>query len=748
MISNKKILFFLVFFLTTLNINAECDFKTGSFIDELFNPKFINKIEVEVPKSAKFAKNVFKILTYDDFDIKSEYKKRFKANITVTYDFGVCVYQGKVRQNGDLKDHIKFIEGGKPIMSLDVKLANGNVLGAVKFKLLIPETRNGLNEVLGSLVFRQLGFIAPETFEVSVAINGNESKMLFQEDTQKEFLERNSRRENAIFEGDESILWTHQNFKMLDLERMALSRMTNDKWLLKGTSSQAISLTAYKKLQYAYLNAHIYHDQFYGNNDQWLDEFYFYGVNPNRKSSNIFPKYFFALLSMHGEHAIRPHNQKFYFNSFISEFEPIYYDGNLRFERGFDQSPMRGFDLAGSKLAEIVGKKIDEEFLVSIKEKMKSTSLKQFFLDRVESSKGADKFYDNSISNFLFNLEVIYEQLNNTKFPKDKFNETYIPIKEYESLQNKLNFNQKIYVDIKRSTNGIFLKSIEGKKEQVDVNELSELISRSTLKSKRAVFIPLSISNNSIKQLLIKTTNFPGSIYGSSSVEVLEDVKNKIIKIKQNQSDDWVLVSNALIDGWRFVFSGINISNDKNKILGQRLNKYGLTGCLNFYDSTFKHAKIEVISGACEDSLNIVSSRGQIDFIKINNSFADAIDIDFSKIIIDLAMIKNAGNDCLDVSGGEYNLLSFEAKNCSDKGISVGERSLLNASNVFISNANIGVSSKDLSKVLLNKVVIDNVKYCFESSKKKQEFGGSKLQASAISCNGPSLIDEDSLINS
>ena len=740
MIFDKKISFFLAFSLITFNINAECDFKTGNFIDELFNPKFIKKIEVEVPKSARFAKNIFKILTYDDFDIKSEYKKRFKAKITVTYDFGVCFYQGKVRQNGDFKDHIKLIEGGKPIMSLDVKLANGNILGAIKFKLLIPETRNGLNEVLGSLVFRELGFIAPETFEVSVAINGNESKMLFQEDTQKEFLERNSRRENAIFEGDESILWTHQNFKMLDLERMALSRMTNDKWLLKGTSSQAISLTAYKKLQYAYLNAHIYHDQFYGKNDQWLDEFYFYGVNPNRKSSNIFPKYFFALLSMHGEHAIRPHNQKFYFNSFISEFEPIYYDGNLSFERGVD--------LPGSKLAEIVGKKIDKEFLISIEEKMKSESLKTFFLDRVESPKSAEKFYNNSISNFLFNLEVIYDQLNNTQFPKDKFNETYIPIEEYESLQNKLNFNQKIYVEINQSADGIFFKSIEGKQEKVDVNELSELISRSTVKLKRAVFIPTLIPNNSIKQFLIKTTNFPGNIYGSSSVEVLEDVKNKIIKIKQNQSDDWVLVSNALIDGWRFVFSGINISNDKNKILGQRLNKYGLTGCLNFYDSTFKHAKIEVISGACEDSLNIVSSRGQIDFIKINNSFADAIDIDFSKIIIDLAMIKNAGNDCFDVSGGEYNLLSFEAKNCGDKGISVGERSLLNASNVFISNANIGVSSKDLSKVLLNKVVIDNVEYCFESSKKKQEFGGSKLQASIISCNGPSLIDEDSLINS
>ena len=30
---------------------------------------------------------------------------------------------------------------------------------------------------------------------------------------------------------------------------------------------------------------------------------------------------------MNGWHALRPHNRKFYFNTFIEKFEPIYYDG-------------------------------------------------------------------------------------------------------------------------------------------------------------------------------------------------------------------------------------------------------------------------------------------------------------------------------------------------------------------------------------------------------------------------------------
>ena len=36
--------------------------------------------------------------------------------------------------------------------------------------------------------------------------------MLFQEKETKELLEKNLRREGPIFEGDESILWTYDNY--------------------------------------------------------------------------------------------------------------------------------------------------------------------------------------------------------------------------------------------------------------------------------------------------------------------------------------------------------------------------------------------------------------------------------------------------------------------------------------------------------------------------------------------------------
>ena len=127
---------------------AECNFVTADYIDEMTKSSNILSIDVKIHKSSKFARNVFKIITSksDNGNIPPNLRKKFKADVTVKYKFGNCSYQAIVRQHGDLKDHVKFVDGG-PIQSLDVKLKNGNVLNVTRFKLLIPETRYGKNEI-------------------------------------------------------------------------------------------------------------------------------------------------------------------------------------------------------------------------------------------------------------------------------------------------------------------------------------------------------------------------------------------------------------------------------------------------------------------------------------------------------------------------------------------------------------------------------------------------------------------------
>ena len=327
----RKTLFITLFlqcFLFQRPIYAKCDFETGKYIKELNNPNSIKSIDIKVNNFRKYTINTFNSLLSNKVNrnlIEPQYKKKFKANINVNYEFGICKYKGDVRQTGDFKDHIKVLDNKNYIRSLKVTLEQGNVFNATKFKLFIPETRKGNNEILASVILNNLGIIAPETFEVNTNINNVNSKMIFQEDSQKELLERNLRREGPIFEGDESLMWDvklRSKKSELELETSSLSRLINRNWFLKGENSQFITLYSFLRLQNLFMN--------YGAN------FPNYFLSPNNKLNNEFEDFRFLMLSMNGEHALFPHNRKFFFNSFLDDFEPIYYDGNVDFMKTID----------------------------------------------------------------------------------------------------------------------------------------------------------------------------------------------------------------------------------------------------------------------------------------------------------------------------------------------------------------------------------------------------------------------------
>ncbi|MDC3145266.1 hypothetical protein OA561_01430, partial [bacterium] len=109
--------------------------------------------------------------------------------------------------------------------------------------------------------------------------------------------------------------------------------------------------------------------------------------------------------------------------------------------------------------------------------------------------------------------------------------------------------------------------------------------------------------------------------------------------------------------------------------------------------------------------------------IEILNSFQDAIDFDFSKINVDEIVVKNAGNDCLDISAGEYFIKKLILNGCKDKGVSVGEGSILEITDAQIKNTTMALVSKDSSKLILESGFLNNNKFCAAAYNKKQEFG-------------------------
>ena len=190
-----SISFFFILLFKTNYVFANCDFNTSNYIKELKSSNYIKLITITTSKTKKFDKNFARIITSEGSNIPPYLKKKkFKAIIKVKYDFGNCTYEAKLRQHGDWKNHV-LLNNGRPLRSLDIKMIDGNIINAVKYKLLIPETRFNKHEILGSLILKKLGFIVPETFQVQTNINGDKYLMLFQEKAAKELLERNNKRD-------------------------------------------------------------------------------------------------------------------------------------------------------------------------------------------------------------------------------------------------------------------------------------------------------------------------------------------------------------------------------------------------------------------------------------------------------------------------------------------------------------------------------------------------------------------------
>lgn len=724
-----QIITFCVFLLTSNLGRAECDFIHGNNRHAVMNPQDVREIRITVPKSAKYAENFLKIISTPTQNIPPTLKKKFKANIEVVYGAGSCRFKGSIKQNGDWRDHIDF-KNGTPTRSLNVKLKNGNILGAVKFKLLLPETRNGLNEILGSLIYRQLGYIAPETFLVNTVVNGVDSVMLFQEDAQKELLERSGRREGPIYEGDETLLWSEEG-RETNLDPIALARVVNTNWMFRGDSSISLGLQGLVRLQNGFLSrGSLTSSEMKMRSQQPLT------INGARSKTEL--DYQFTTLIMNGTHGLTYHNRKWYLNSFKDMLEPIYYDGNLNLQKKIQPSTTRTYYFSPT---------YTYPHFALLKSPVFQNELAELFYSRVttDDDKVAD-FFNSSIKILLENASQLQEAVSReTNFQLISELST-LSNKSYIELASELGVDQTI-IEIDTLDPLNLIGAGEMQKTLTD-EELSDLVSSSKLNGKRAILLP---SQNYFKGSEIFTEILPFGSNGpkithSPGITVASEADVRTFRIVQKDPTAWILVQGGRIpDDWNFDFVGAEVSEEFTPS-AQRFNRYGLTGCLNFYDVTFSNNNIFASNGGCEDGLNIVSSRGDLNEIYVSNALADAVDIDFSDLSIGTSRIERAGNDCFDVSGGQYKSGKLIAEQCSDKGLSVGENSEFSLHEFRLKDAVIGVSSKDLSDVSIDRFSGENVMICAEVRQKKQEFGGGRLVIREAFCSGTYEADNTSVL--
>ena len=159
----------------------------GASFSEVSNLNFddLKTLNVKIVQSSEWYKNLANAYyitgPFPYGFIEDKYKDTFFALIKAEFKNFECNFEAEVRISGDWKDHIDI---DKLISSMDVSLSNGNLFGIVKFKLLIPHTRDADNEIFTSSMFSHFGIVSPRTFYTDVNVNGfYEGKFIFQEKT-------------------------------------------------------------------------------------------------------------------------------------------------------------------------------------------------------------------------------------------------------------------------------------------------------------------------------------------------------------------------------------------------------------------------------------------------------------------------------------------------------------------------------------------------------------------------------------
>lgn len=701
-------IFLILYLAISISAHANCN---SDNIDHFLTAKKIKFIDISTNKSKKWTKNYFKAIQSSAKQrgkILKKFKKRYKAKITVLfYNKLSCIFPAKIRIHGDHNDHLDSIP---PVTSLDVHLLKGNINSVIKFKLFIPHTRGSENEIFATALFKELGFLAPKTYNVPALFNGVETTFLYQEKITKEFIESNGLREAPILEGDERYMESNLTNKFV------LTKVVNNKWISKGITSLLISQKALIQLNKTYLN-YLLTNFVYKDPQGLLRPLKANSNNENAISKEI--EFKSIMLAIGAYHGLSADDMRYYYDPIYQSFVPIYYDGDIVNIEAIKLNPNHTpstYEVIGANTALASLKNIDKK---SFQEKLNTLGL-DYDLKKVGSI----------LKNIKVNLESI------ASFSRNKLKK--YPFKPYFSHYKKYNGDGRlVFTTIEKLRIEVCdFKLISCNFETITLKDYSKLLAAKYNDS--YIFVGnkeeymTGINNQEQTEKIQYNIGEKVKLISFGDAKILLDRKNKRAEIYQNHVNDRVLLKGGSLENWSIKFFGIK--NNFGLLNKQRFNQKLLTGCITFLDMKVHNIEVDINGSSCEDGLNLIRVKGSLQNVFVKNVLSDAIDVDFSQLNFKTIKVNYAGNDCLDFSYGQYLIEKALLKDCKDKGISVGEKSKLTLNIGNITKANMGIASKDSSVIKVNDVTNNYVTTCFSAYNKKQEFWGGKIVVKKHNC--------------
>ena len=638
-------------------------------------------------------------------------------------------------------------------------LNNKKILGMSEFKLLPPASRHHMVEWVGHALEYQEGLISLRYFFVDIKINGdNKGIHAVEEHLNKELLENRGAREGIIFKFRNDEVWifnenrirkNKDNQSKIRFLKTILQTLKNDQLDVE----RIFDLEKFSK-QFAII------DLMYG----------YHALGQN-------PIFYFNPVTNLIEPITREYNSLRY-----SEGQP---NENLMIERY--KNGGEGYNFEG-KLFE--NEKFVELYINNLEKLSKKSYLDDFFNKVNNEMNYQQKILYRDYPFYKFPKEYMYvrqEQIKNKLNQNLKIianvnsdnqnflhlnfkNNSVFPVKIIQIIDDKKNIKKKINKTINPDSE---LNLVIDNNEKIELSDLDFSYSIDKINNyiRQAIIVPKSFSKDIVMPILWNSSKDSKL----KNLNILVDIKNKKILFDR---DNIIIDENIFIpenftvfgkpglkldlingsaiyskSGFKFIGnqnnpikitssdssgSGIVIINSNNKnvfeytifesLKSPNLKTSGLTASVTIYGSETYFNNCIFKNNNSEDFLNLIRSEYEIknSIFRLINS--DALDSDFSKGKIINTKFFNVGNDVIDFSGSKAEINQLYIDGVGDKVLSAGEKSIISGKNINIKNSEIGITSKDLSNVVINNLKIENTRLGFAIFQKKAEYGSAKAK--------------------